>query len=471
MRKIGVDDIATYVPKTFLELVPEDSVKNKTYAHSEFSKDRGLEPSYIAKGIGVYQFGWPDGHEDSVTMGAMAFKELIEKNDIRLSEIGRVFVGTETPVDHSKPNAMYIVGAIERLLGKEGDMKNCTPLDLKFACAGATAGLELVSEWVESGKNNGKCGVVIATDISSYPLRTNEEVTQGAGAIAILIKENPRLLALENGITAEITSTISRDEKDFFRPVDSHTAVVDGQLSVDCYLNASKAALLDYRKKAVVQGFVSDGELLTDKIDRLLLHLPFRKMGEYASISLYRNEWRNTPRFEEIIREIGPEPKKEDKKANKEYERKFRETALFKEAFSKKIEKGLAASERTGNLYTGSIYAAFSSMLELEHKEGTDLAGMRFAFGSYGSGLIFKAFTGIIQPEFKEVASKIDLLKKLDQRRTDKKMSLSISDYERLHEKNSGIAESVMLPKKEFALAKIGNTSIDAGYRYYEFVE
>lgn len=472
MKKlVGIDDLATYVPKTFLELVPEHSVKSGNYVHSEFSKNRGHEPSYIAKGIGVYQFGWPDGHEDPVTMGAMAFKKLIEKNDIKLSEIGRVFVGTESGVDHSKPNAMFIVGAVERALGKEGETRNYTPLDVKFACAGATAGLELVSEWIELGKNNGKYGVVIATDVSSYPLRCGEEITQGGGAVAMLVKENPRLLALENSMTTEITSTVCKDEKDFFRPINKHTAVVDGQLSVDCYLNTCKAALMDYKRKAISQGFVKEGELLTDKMDRILLHLPFHKMGEYGVAALFMHEWRNAPRFEDIEREIGPEPPKGDKEAEKKFERKFRGTKLFKEAFSKKVEKGLVASERTGNLYTGSLYAALSSMLELESREGTDLAGMRFAFCSYASGSMSKAFTGVVQPGFKEVSSKLNLLKQLDNRRTDKRMSLSLADYERLHEKNSGITESVIPPKNEFVLSNLGNTPKDEGYRYYKFVD
>ncbi len=477
MKKlVGIDDLTTYVPKTYLELVPEYEARKGNYVDSEFSRLRGIPPSRIAKGIGVYQFGWPDGHEDSVTMGAMAFKKLIEKNDLRLSDIGRVFVGTESAVDHSKPNAMFIVGAVERALGKEGETRNYTPLDLKFACAGATAGLELMSEWIETGKNNGKAGVVIATDVSHYLLGTKEkesieEITQGAGAVAMLVKENPRLLALENSMTTEITSTVCKDEKDFFRPLYRHSAVVDGQLSVDCYLNACKAALTDYRKKAVTQGFVKDEELLTDKFDRILVHLPFHKMGEYAGVSLFRHEWRNTPRFREIEREIGPEPSIEDVKADKEFARKFRETKLFKEVFSEKMEKGLAASERTGNLYTGSLYAALSSMLELESKQGTDIGGMRFAFGSYGSGLMFKAFTGIVQPGFKEVIGKLDLLKTLDERGTDKRISLSVAEYERLHEKNSGMAESVLPPKNEFVLASIGTSKVDEGYRYYKFVD
>jgi len=480
MKKlVGIDDLTTYVPRTLLELVPEEKA-NGEYQETEFSRSRKDAkdfkeitnlPSYLARGIGAYQFGFVDGRQDSVTMGTMALLKLIEENDLELSEIGRVYVGTETPVDYSKPNAMFIVGAIERLMGKEGEMASCTPIDLKFACAGATAGLELLAEWIETGKNRGKYGVVIATDIATYPLKSKEEVTQGAGAVAMLVKEDPRLIALENNMNAEITSTVSRDSRDFFRPVNKHTAVVDGPLSIECYLDTCRTAFINYRKRAVKQGFIKDGELLTDKIDRILLHLPFHRMAEYASVPLFIHERRYTPIWKEIIRETGPEPKKEDEEATKIFRKKVRGTEQFREFFAEKIEKSAVAAKRTGNTYTGSLFMGLSSMLELELQQSTDLGGMRLAFGSYGSGSIFKAFTGIVQPDFKEVVRKLDLLRSLDERERNRKGHLSLGDYERLHEKDLSIEECVLEPKKEFVLASIGTSKVDEGYRYYQFVD
>ncbi|MFH0929235.1 MAG: hydroxymethylglutaryl-CoA synthase [Candidatus Aenigmatarchaeota archaeon] len=465
---VGIDDIATYVPRTFLELVPEEK-SNGRYLETEFSKSRELQPSYLAEGLGTYQFGWPDGHQDPITMGVMSLKKLIENNDLELSEIGRVYVGTESSVDHSKPNAMYIVGAIERLKGRKGEMKNCTPVDVKFACAGGTVPVEFSAEWIETGKNNGKCAVVITTDVSSYNLFSPEEVTQGAGSVAMLIKENPRLLALENGMNVEIASTISRDERDFFRPADKHFAVVDGPLSVGCYLDTCKAAFLEYRNRAKKQGLINDGECLTDKTDRILLHLPFNKMGEKASAELFNHERRGKSVWQDITNEIGQEPSKEDYKASKLFMKKLKKTQQFRNFFDEKLKSGTIASKRTGNTYTGSLYNAFCSMLEADSQKGIDLAGKRIAFGSYGSGAIFKAFTGVIQPDYKEVVLNLDLLKQLDQREKNKKGSLSLKNYERLHEKKMGIEESVIEPENEFILARIGDTPLDRGYRYYEF--
>jgi hydroxymethylglutaryl-CoA synthase len=460
---VGIDDIAFYVPRTFIEFVKE---KGEKYFETEFSKKRGFETSYLGNGLGTVQGGLPDGQEDSVTMGAMAFKKLIDKNNLQLSDIGRIYVGTESPVDHSKPNAVYIKGAIEKSMGIKDGMMECTPLDLKFACAGGTAGLELASEWVELGKNKGKIAVVIASDVSSYDLKSNEEVTQGAGAVAMLVKDNPRLLALENGMTADIMSTISQDRRDFFRPANRHTAVVDGPLSVECYIDTCKKAFLKYSQNALKKGIIKEGELLTDKIDRILLHLPFQKMAEKATAPLYIRERRNTPIWKEIIGQIGPEPSKENKKETEVFRKKVRSTKQFTDFFENKMKSGTIAAKRTGNAYTASLYNSLGSMIETDLSKGIDLCDNRIAFGSYGSGCMFKAFTGIFQPEYKKVASGVDLLRQLDDREKNTKGFLSLEDYERLHEKDLKIETTVLEPKNQFVLS---STDKD-GYRQYDFV-
>ena len=64
------------------------------------------------------------------------------------------------------------------------------------------------------------------------------EPTQGAGAVALLVSEAPRLLALEHGITG----AYAQDVNDFWRPLSSKEAVVDGHQSVQRYLDALAGA-------------------------------------------------------------------------------------------------------------------------------------------------------------------------------------------------------------------------------------
>jgi hydroxymethylglutaryl-CoA synthase len=127
-------------------------------------------------------------------------------------------------------------------------------------------------------------GVVIASDIARYNLNSS---TQGAGSVSILVGKNPRLIALDR-----FSGSFTRDENDFFRPIGSSIAVVHGKKSNDCYLTAVDRAFATYKKKAVRIGAIKlkDGECFTDHIAHLLFHIPYPRMAEYASASLFRQE-------------------------------------------------------------------------------------------------------------------------------------------------------------------------------------
>lgn len=467
MEKVGIDDITVYVPKHFLKLAYPENPDKLT----EFAESREINPGKILKGIGTYEISVPDVHEDSVTMGAMAALKLMKRNDLGISDIGKLYVGTETGVDFSKPVASYILGMLETGSGEEKSMRRCSAIDQKFACAGASYSLEHVTDWIRVSPNEERRGIVIATDIAKYPMgkeHASEECTQGAGAVALLVKKNPRLIALDN-----VTSTVTKDEKDFFRPLNRETAVVDGQFSIKCYLDACKTALIDYEDELKSVGLIApqSGETVTDYIDYMCFHIPFPRMAEYASAFLLRHEWRGLPKLEKIIEKIGPEPKRENFETEKEFKendkifrKKFSKTEEFQKVFKEKIENSLVEPRRIGNIYNGSIYLAFHSALEVEHKGGIDLNGKRFAFGSYGSGYTFKAFGGIIQPEYEEVVERLNLLTELDQRKP-----ISLEDYEQLHEGRG--KESLIPPKNEFALVRIGESGVEEGYRFYEFIK
>src|SRR6185312_8327810 len=116
----------------------------------------------------------------------------------------------------------------------------------QFACIGATYALEAAVSRIRAGDNVKPYSLVIASDVSKYPLRTAGEYTQGAGAVALLVSENPRVLVLEKGVSG----TVTRDERDFFRPNGQSWAVVDGKYSIDVYLDCVEAAFESYAKRA-----------------------------------------------------------------------------------------------------------------------------------------------------------------------------------------------------------------------------
>ena len=81
----------------------------------------------------------------------------------------------------------------------------------------------------------------------------------------MLIKENPRLLAFDK----KVTSTIIKNEYDFYRPCGKETPLVNGNYSNILYLIQVKKAFDSYKEKAIRTGLIhlNDGESITDHID------------------------------------------------------------------------------------------------------------------------------------------------------------------------------------------------------------
>jgi hydroxymethylglutaryl-CoA synthase len=117
-----------------------------------------------------------------------------------------------------------------------------------------------------------------------------------------------------------------------------------------------------------------------------------------------------------------------------------------------------------GNLYTASLYLGFRSSLEFEYQKGVDLEGKRIGFGSYGSGSSAMVFSGVVQPEYKEIVKSMNLEAEIGPRRR-----LTWSEYEELHENKLAPEESKMHTKKEFVLVDVKTETESRGERRYVF--
>jgi len=453
-KTVGIDDMAAYLPKLYVDA-------------EELAKERNIPPGKITKGLGIEKLAIPDAHEDAATMAAMATLELIEKNDLSPRDIDFIQVATETSPDASKPISCYVQGMLEQIYGR-GSFDHVGAPETKFACVGATYALIDRLAYIASGWNKAEYSIVVATDIARYRLNSSGEPTQGAAAIALLLKEEPRLLAYE----PEFTGFGTVDDRDFFRPVESKTAVVDGQYSIGCYLRDMRIAADAYKRNMVKFGALKSlQESVVEKIDLAAFHTPFPKMAQYAFASLLIHDWRSLPKWKKIIEKIGPEPSREGlsdvefyiSEEYKNFRRKFMKTEEFQSEYKSKIENSLIALRQIGNSYTASVWLGVESHFETRND---DLAGKRFGIGSYGSGSSAIVCSFIVQPEYKEVVKKMDLMRKLNERRR-----ISIDVYEDLHEGRLKLHESVIPPKNEFALISFGNKSYDYGYRYYKYIK
>ena len=96
MKKIGIDDMALYIPKIYFD------IKN-------LAEIRDLEYPKLNRGLGLSKMAILDAHEDTATMAANAVADLIDKNKLNPNTIGRLYLGTESALDGSKPTATYIL--------------------------------------------------------------------------------------------------------------------------------------------------------------------------------------------------------------------------------------------------------------------------------------------------------------------------------------------------------------------------
>lgn len=375
---VGIDQLAVYVPRYVLNL-------------ETLAKARGVPPEKISIGLGAHEMAVAPPWEDTVTLAANAGARLFAQGLARPEEIGLLLVATETAVDHAKPASIFV----HDLLGLPA---NCRTFELKHACYGGTAGVMIATDWLRSPAARGRKALIIASDIARYDLHSSAEFTQGAGAAAVLLSAEPRLLELapESGVFAS-------NVYDFWRPLERREALVDGKFSLDCYLDALSGALSDFRGTQNGHG----GDSLLERFAALLYHTPFPKMAYKAHQRLAELD---------LASRVG-----DGDARGRESERTYQ--AL--------VEPSLAMARRTGNSYTASLYLCLAW---LASQRVSELVGKEIGLFSYGSGCCAEFFTGRFTQRSTEVAAKIGAAELLDGRR-----SLTVEEYERCA--RSGIGE------------------------------
>ena len=482
MSSVGLDAVAFHVPKLALDLGGEWA-EARYRALGESSVESLV--SKITKGIGSRRIGIPDAHEDTATMAAMAAKRLIDRTGIDPRDIGWLGIGTETTVDQSKSLGAYVLGMLERHYGVSMSHVSCP--QFQFACIGATLALESAVNLMWAGRSRRPYALVIASDVSKYAMFSHAEYTQGAGAAAMLLSRNPKLLAFD----ARPFATHTCDERDFFRPNWRTEAIVDGKHSINVYLRCVQRALAEYVSEYERQS----GRRFDEQadFDYLLMHLPFPRMGEYAATRLWR-----------VLRDRSLlDPRSDvDEQRERELDREAARDPAFLRFFGQSCEDGLAFSRETGNAYSASLYLGLCSLLSHLARARTDVAGRRVLFCSYGSGASASVFGAEFVDGCQQGARIVDQVESLAPAQAGGSRQLvTLEQYERLHRSQSltldqaeaGVGASHRLnqdtllearpaqpqasvrpPSSEFALKRIGTRAegpgCDLGYRYYEYV-
>ncbi len=453
---VGIDDMAFYAPKLYLDI-------------RELAEKRQIAFEKLRDGLGLHKMAMPDVHEDAATMAAEAIFELITRNNIHPNQIGRVWLGTESALDMAKPTATYAVGMVqERLAAQYGPdcFRHCDVLDMTFACIGATDALLGTIDWVAA--QPGRIGIVVAADIAKYELESSGEYTQGAGAVAILVKSNPRLLKINPVVGVAMESV-----HDFYKPRRERfceTPVFDGQYSNQCYQDRMTEALAHFRLQANQAGLFKQDQFagISDRWARLIFHLPYSFHAKRIYTEQFIKERKEKGVWEKDITKYGfKEPVRsafEDDKTFRKawtgFVKSVSEAAPYQQFVKEKLEKAQRASSEMGNLYTASIFLALMSVLESDLQENKEMKGKRLGFVAYGSGSKAKVFEGVITPEWRQVVEKFGVFEKIKNRR-----AISYDAYEGLH--NGQNTTPVAPEKGRWKLDSIGTDGVTLGARYY----
>lgn len=394
MKKVGIDAIAIAVPEGYLEL-------------ADLGAARGVPPSKYIDGLGVTKMAVAKAHEDTVALAANAARRVLHKAGISPSTIGLCIIGTETGVDHSKAASAYLHRMLEL-------PQNCRTYETKHACYGGTAGVLTALDWIASGSARGRNALVICSDIARYALHSAGEPTQGAGAVAMIIGENPRLIEIDHGVSG----SYSKDVDDFWRPLYSKEAFVDGQFSVQCYLDAIAGAYGSYRAVAAEDG-------LEPHLARRVYHVPYGKMAKKAHRHLCTSAGMS------------------DAEADA--------------SFAAEVSSSLKLPSEIGNIYTGSLYLALASLL---HFEASAIEGERIGLFSYGSGCTAEYFSGKVAPGAAAFVAQLEIAQPLANRRR-----YTIAEYETIRGADNNVdtrpVEALNFPPFAFV-------GVDSNRRIYQ---
>lgn len=325
---------------------------------------RDTDPEKLSKGLLLKEQSVAPITEDIVTLAATAADDILTDED--KEAIDMVILATESGIDQSKAAAVFVHGLLDI-------QPFARSFEMKEACYAATAALDYAKLHVEKFPQSKV--LVIASDIAKYGIGTPGEPTQGAGAVAMLISQNPRILSFNDDNVAQ-----TRDVMDFWRPNYATTPFVNGIYSTQQYLDSLKTTWAEYQKRT--------GLTLTD-FASVCFHLPYPKLALKG------------------LKKILDKSVSEEKKDQLQYN--FDQSILY--------------SQRVGNIYTGSLFLGLLSLLENDPQLK---AGDRIALFSYGSGAVAEIFSANLVPGFEQLLDH-KRMEKLDQRTV-----LSVADYERL---------------------------------------
>ncbi len=387
----GIHDIAFKAPSLYLPI-------------EDLAEARNIQSDKLKYGLGLLNMSVCDADEDIISLATGAVLNLLQQNpEIKPKDIGRIYVGTESSIDGSKPIGTYVHQLVSQYFENKGieskALMHTDVVDMTFACIGAVDAMHNSLDWLRTEPD--KVAIVVAADIANYDLDSSGEYTQGAGAVAVLLRKNPDLLSIDAKWGVAMKS-----EHDFFKPIrfeirenkvvelHDEKPVFDGQFSNQTYQNRISEAWQHFGKENLLD------------FKSIVFHLPYAFHGRRIVTPLVLESLRKNGKLNAIIKEFELDENAPD------FVKTFSKTTWYKNFVKQIVEPGEVLSSDMGNLYTASIFLSLMSSLINQTYSVDD----EILFFAYGSGSKAKVFSGKLQRNFAKIIDKWDVSKEFNNR-------------------------------------------------------
>ena len=442
------------------------------------------------------------GPDHSVyTMAATAVMRLINQYDIDPQRVKFLGLGTESSTDNSA-GAIIVRGMVDRALALQGKApiaRSCEVPEFKHACLGGVYGMKGALRYLALD-GAGDQAIVVCADIAEYARGSSGEPTQGAGAVAMLLEENPKLASVD---LSQSGSASDYRIMDFRKPMlrfcgqdrsESHQVqdfpVFNGKYSTTCYIDETLHALHDmYRKRGL---HASD---YMRSLKTVFMHRPYRRMPETgwaiaylfalgsgssedrAELASYCYETGVDP--EALLAEMVSKPEiialAHPERLNYEAYpltmavfRSFRASRRYRREILDKLALGSDTMLDLGNLYTAALPAWMAAGFEEALDENRELSGEEMLTLGYGSGDAAEVIPLTVSSDWREATAAMGFAKAMEFA-----IDLDMQQYQALHD-GRRVRELTYLPKDEFVIDKVGRTDErqfqDIGIEYYRYV-
>jgi polyketide biosynthesis 3-hydroxy-3-methylglutaryl-CoA synthase-like enzyme PksG len=316
--------------------------------------------------------------EDTVSFAVNAAKPIIdsmtpeEKDNIRM-----VITASESGIDFGKSISTYVHKYLEL-------SENCRVFEVKQACYGGTVALQMAVSFVASNLESGEKVLVLASDIARAASKgTYAEPSQAAGAVAMLIGNDPQIVSIDIGKSGFCSGEVM----DACRPLPDEE-VGSSDLSLLNYLDCLEKSYRHYSEK------VSESDY-KEYFDYIVYHAPFGGMVKGAHRKMMRDIYRLKPDEIEID-------------------------------FKNRVEKSLYLCSQIGNVYSAGTFLSLVSLLTRLKTEELNKE-KRIGFYSYGSGFSSEFYSGVLGENAVKLVSDMDILSNVENR-----YKLSIEEYEKI---------------------------------------